>query len=189
MAKPVIKSRDDELNEMIENTAKKISTETAKVVSDELEKKFDEKLKNLKPIDTSTSKVSQMLKNTNLVNDQTSNLSKQEIKDEKTEQKEETKTTKEIPEHEKHIHDDISCPTCIKGHIHKLEGVGNGKVKCTGDKCGIEYALIPTIAEYKCTNCGSPHKKPIESTDLDSCPFCNNKEFAKVDWNKLRKKV
>lgn len=89
---------------------------------------------------------------------------------------------------DEHKYNDISCPTC-KGHVHKLEGAGVGKVKCTGDKCGIEYALIPTIADYKCDTCGSPKKKPIESNSSDICPFCNNNKFHKYDWSKIRKNV
>lgn len=77
---------------------------------------------------------------------------------------------------DEHNHDnDISCPTCGKGHIHRLEGDGKGKVKCTGDGCGLKYNLIPDSADYRCETCGTPHQRASGSDD--KCPMCGGEHF------------
>ncbi len=90
----------------------------------------------------------------------------------------------------------ISCPTCKhNGHSHALKDIGGGKVKCTGDSCGEEYALIPTkdVPDYQCKTCSSPHHKPKNKDDeaLDNCPYCGSTEFIKsqTDYKKIREKT
>lgn len=86
-----------------------------------------------------------------------------------------------------HSHDDVSCPTCGDGHIHKI--IGNGlTAKCTGKNCGEEYVLVPKSADYKCENCGIPVKKPPKDKKIESCPFCGGGKAALFDYKKLIKK-
>ena len=94
-----------------------------------------------------------------------------------------------------HIHDDVFCPTCQKGHVHKIESSGL-KLKCTDGKCGEEYFVIPKSADHACTNCGFPIKKPEDEKSLDGCPFCSNNEAhpfkngnppLKFDFSKMKK--
>lgn len=109
---------------------------------------------------------------------------------EKIKERERLEREKEKEELEKEIHEkEVSCPTCHKGHVHVLKGTSPGKVKCTGDECGTEYALIPDNADYKCTTCGLPHKRPAkELEEKDNCPFCSSQEFVQYDWSKLKSK-
>lgn len=87
-----------------------------------------------------------------------------------------------------HSHDDILCPTCNKGHIHKMETDKTGLVhKCTGPGCGEEYVMVNKKADYKCLRCNGPLKKPSEGKELDSCPFCGSTRAVHFDWGKLWK--
>jgi rubrerythrin len=82
----------------------------------------------------------------------------------------------------------ILCPDCEKGHIHRLDIDKTGLVfKCTGPECGEEYVLTPKDADYKCTNCSAPIKKPKneEIVKAMSCPFCKSAKAVKFDWSKL----
>lgn len=81
--------------------------------------------------------------------------------------------------------DDLLCPTCHTGHLHKMEQSGLS-VKCVGDKCGKEYVLLDTQADYQCKNCGIPIKKPDDPKSIDSCPYCGSKKAIKFDWSKVR---
>ncbi len=94
-------------------------------------------------------------------------------------------TEKEKAEKEKN---DILCPTCHIGHLHKMEQTGL-TVKCVGDKCGKEYVLLDTTADYRCQNCGIPLKKPEDPKSLDGCPYCSGKKAVKFDWGKIRKVI
>lgn len=96
-----------------------------------------------------------------------------------------------------HSHEnDLDCPSCSKGHIHKIENSGL-TMKCTDGNCGEEFFIIPKSADHACTNCGFPIKKSIaESKNLNGCPFCNNKmaepfsngrPTLKFDFSKLKK--
>lgn len=96
---------------------------------------------------------------------------------------------------EKHSHDDILCPSCSKGHVHKMESSGL-KMKCTDGNCGEELFIIPKSADHSCTNCGFPIKKPADEKILDGCPFCGNtsaqqfndgKPEIKFDFSKMKK--
>jgi len=94
-----------------------------------------------------------------------------------------------------HVHDDIFCPSCQKGHIHKMESSGL-KMKCTDGTCGEEFFVIPKSADHSCSNCGFPIKKPEDETKIDACPFCKNtlanpfsngKPSIKFDFTKMKK--
>ncbi len=92
---------------------------------------------------------------------------------------------KEKAEKENKEKDDLLCPTCHIGHLHKMEQSGLS-VKCVGDKCGREYVLLDTQADYQCKNCGIPIKKPDDPKSIDSCPYCGSKKAVKFDWSKVR---
>ncbi len=88
--------------------------------------------------------------------------------------------------------DIIDCPICHKGHVHALIGDGkkhNGvSYKCTGPGCGKEYVMVDKSADYKCTNCNAPIKKPTDDTvaaGYDGCPFCHGTKAVKFDWSKV----
>lgn len=84
--------------------------------------------------------------------------------------------------------DDIDCPTCHKGHVHKLKNEA-GTYKCTGPECGKEYHLISTTPEFQCINCGTPVDKPakkeLENTYV--CPTCGKDHFKEFDKRKIKK--
>jgi len=105
----------------------------------------------------------------------------------------EIESVKKIEEH-KHD-DDVFCPTCNKGHVHKLDSSGL-TMKCTDGKCGEKFFVIPESADYTCTECGYPIKKPSDDKSIDACPFCKNnmaqpfvngKPIIKFDFSKLKK--
>ncbi len=90
--------------------------------------------------------------------------------------------------------EEISCPNCSSNeHDHKLKDVGGGKLKCTGEDCQKEYALISTLSDYKCETCGTPHARPKKKEDEenDSCPFCGGNSFIRpeISYDKIREKV
>jgi len=102
---------------------------------------------------------------------------------------------KELIKEPEHVHDDIFCPSCQKGHIHKMESSGL-KMKCTDGTCGEEFFVIPKSADHSCSNCGFPIKKPEDETKIDACPFCKNtlanpfsngKPSIKFDFTKMKK--
>ncbi len=102
---------------------------------------------------------------------------------------------KEYVKAPEHVHDDVFCPTCQKGHIHKMESNGL-RMKCTDGTCGEELFVIPKSADHSCTNCGFPIKKPADENKLEACPFCNNKKAIpfsngkpeiKFDFSKMKK--
>lgn len=176
-----IKTDETKIKEMIEETAKR-ATEAAF-------EKFNTSNVNTQSSGTG-SKVSQILKNANLQQNINPDLEK-----EREELKKETDRLKvereELAKHAGHNHDaedTLDCPTCKKpGHI--LKNIGHGKVACTGDNCKLEYALISTKPDYKCTNCGMPHKRAIGNEDSDDCPMCGNDNFLKHDWSKIFKPI
>lgn len=88
----------------------------------------------------------------------------------------------EKKEEHNHNHDDIPCPTCMKGGMHKM--VGNGlNLKCADGSCGKEYIIVPKEADAKCKTCGLPLSSKIT---VDSCPFCNGKGAKLFDFSKLK---
>lgn len=206
--KPVLKTDTELLKETIVNTATEASRQTAELLRKEaaelskkeieLSKKEVELSKKEAEIGGGTtggSKVSQILRNA------TAQIPSDIEKEKERIEKERNELSKEKENFEKekeklmkpHNHEDsselIDCPTCHKGdkNRHKLKNIGGGIVKCTGDGCGIEYGLIPKSADYKCTTCGLPHKKPAEVSNDDNCPFCGNSDFLKHDWSKILK--
>lgn len=95
-----------------------------------------------------------------------------------------------------HEEDIINCPTCHTGHMHALtkdmgkDGKKHNGVsyKCTGPGCGNEFVMVDKKADYKCSNCSAPIRKPVDeskATEYDGCPFCNGKKAVKFDWNRL----
>jgi len=191
----IIKTNDEKLKEMIEETARRAAESTL------------EKANANRNTGSSTesgarseSKVSQILKNANLQqNTQNINPDLDKEREELRQEKEKLEKRKaDLEKHEKeHNHENedlVDCPTCSKKDkdgksVHKLVNIGHGKVACTGPNCGIEYALIPTKADYKCSTCGSAHKKPTVEVPDDKCPFCNNDDFLKYDWSKIIKPI
>lgn len=88
-----------------------------------------------------------------------------------------------------HTHeDDIDCPSCKTGHVHKLKEK-DGVLKCTGDGCGQEYYLASTTPEFQCANCGTPVNKPAkkELEDTYVCPTCGKDHFKEFDKRKIKK--
>ncbi len=76
----------------------------------------------------------------------------------------------------KEIHNDVDCPTC-ESHVHKM--VGNDLIlKCTGDNCGEEFAMLSKSATHSCRNCGFPLKKPAEGKGIKDCPLCGSNKGA-----------
>lgn len=183
---PIIKSDKEEIDEIIDKASERFVEKATPKIADSILEKMNA---GGKP----SSKLSQVLEN----------LRKKEGKEGEPPSQTDTETEKEKiekeqiekekaekgHEHEHSHEEEVPCPLCSsKEHTHKLKSFEPGKVKCTGDKCGVEYALIPTVSEYKCETCGLPHKKPVESTVDDKCPFCNGETFAKFDWSKLKNK-
>lgn len=92
---------------------------------------------------------------------------------------------------EEHNHEDILCPGCHKGHIHKMVGDGL-KVKCTGIDCGDEFALVPIQADAECKDCKFPLKIPKNAEIVNndpvikahapgmSCPNCGGSKAVKL---------
>ncbi len=75
----------------------------------------------------------------------------------------------------------VPCPTChTHDHQHILRPTNKGTLKCSGDDCGEEFVLLPKAPDYKCTNCGTVHKKPAEAKDDDRCVFCNGDDFIEL---------
>ncbi len=194
MTRIVTKTTEEFNKELIEETARR----TAEGIKKTLEESSHV---------PSESKVSQILRNankgqislqTNEGKDLKSELDQEKEKLEEIKRKERQNLEKEKEELEKRLEEtELFCPTCTSKehkhedsheHKHKLKKIDNGLLKCTGDGCKTEYALIPKDADYKCTNCGSAHKKPIEINDDDDCPMCGNKDFLKYDWSKVIKK-
>lgn len=90
--------------------------------------------------------------------------------------KQEDKEKEEVKD--EHI-DDVDCPTCKTGHVHKV--VGNSlALKCTENKCGEEYVLVSKNADHICADCGLPIKKPVEGKKLGECPFCYGHNAMKI---------
>jgi len=106
------------------------------------------------------------------------------------------KIEKIIEKVEEHKHeDDVFCPTCNKGHVHKLDNSGL-TMQCTDGNCKEKFFVIPESADYTCTECGYPIKKPSDDKSIDACPFCKNnmaqpfvngKPTIKFDFSKLKK--
>ncbi len=88
------------------------------------------------------------------------------------------KTGKEDVVQDEGSDEGVFCPTCDQGkHEHKIDFKGRVGLtgKCTGDKCGEEFILVPKKPDYHCTTCGLPMKKDInEKNEIKSCPLCGN---------------
>ncbi len=133
----------------------------------------------------------------------TDEIDKEKQKLEEIKRKERQEFDKDRERLEKQLEEtEVYCPTCSEGnHDHKhilkpIEGEG-GKLKCTGDDCKSEFALVDLASEYFCQSCHLPHKKPAtkEEQDKDSCVFCGDNNFMKsdgfkeFDYKLIRQKV
>lgn len=73
--------------------------------------------------------------------------------------------------------------------FHKLEKADNTglSLKCTGPNCGKEYVLADRDADFKCTGCGFPIKRPEDkSKDIENCPLCGSEDAVKFNWKVYR---
>lgn len=104
-----------------------------------------------------------------------------DIKDKPPEQKDKKET-------HTHGEDDIDCPSCHTGHVHKLKEQ-EGILKCTGPGCDAEYRLMSANPNFQCTTCGTPIEKPKskELADKYSCPTCGRDSFKEFDKKKIKK--
>lgn len=101
---------------------------------------------------------------------------------------EKEKAEREKAEKAEREKNDILCPTCHAGHLHKMEQSRNGlSIKCVGKDCGKEYVLLDTMADYRCQTCGIAIKRPEDPSTIDGCPFCGSTRAVKFDWSKIRK--
>ncbi len=208
----IIKTQDEIMKEAIEETAKRVAEESSKKSNTNMDEAIKKAVKETaeeitKTMESKTkivtdnsggSKISQILKNANL---QQNIPEEKDTKENNELDRENEKLKKEMISHDhghSHDEDSILCPTCKKPG-HTLKTVSPGVVKCTGEGCGVELALVPKKSQFRCTNCGLPHeishelsqqqikKYPIESSPDDICPFCNNNDFIKYDWSKVLK--
>lgn len=191
MARIVTKTSEEINRELIE--------ETARITAENLRKTFEESNPRV-----GESKVTQILRNADKgsspqLTEKREN--KSELDQEKLEEikrKERQAFEKEKEELEKKLEEtEVFCPTCSGGHKHEnahdhkhlLKKTNEGTLKCTGEGCKTEYALIPTDADYQCADCGTPKKKPSGKIDEeDTCPLCHGNEFLKFDLAKVIKK-
>lgn len=102
----------------------------------------------------------------------------QVLKDIKNKPPEDKDKNEDVHKHE----DDIDCPTCHTGHVHKLKEK-DGILKCTGPGCDAEYRLISADPDFYCTNCNTPVKIPStkELENKYSCPTCGKDKFKELD--------
>lgn len=175
MVKPIFSKPDEEMQRRIDE---KVRIE----VDSKINKEVDEKVKSILKEREDTDRKERADRLAKAVD--AAKILKAEAgsgEKEKAEKAEKEKTDK--AEREKN---DILCPTCHAGHLHKMEQTGL-TVKCVGDKCGKEYVLLDTTADYRCQNCGIPLKKPEDPGSMDGCPYCHGKRAVKFDWGKIRK--
>lgn len=171
--KPIFKRPEDEISRKVEEKVKgeldnKIRSEVDKRVQDIL-KEREEKEK--------TDKASKIAKAVDVA---------KALKGESDSDKD--KATIMATEKEK-AEKDLLCPTCHKGHVHKVEADKSGLVyKCHGDKCGFEFVMVAKNSDYKCVGCGAAIKRPesVEyAKEMEGCPFCKSKKAIRFDWGKL----
>lgn len=190
MSRIITRTIEEENKELIAKAAEEMSRKS----EESLRKILEESKSDIVP---GRSKVSQILANASkgTTSSQTDDKDKDnEIEKEKKEleeikKKERMEFDKEKERLQKELEEEaVFCPTCSgKKHEHKhaLKKTEKGTLKCVDGTCKIEYALVPTDANYKCTTCNIPKRKPIEENSDDSCPFCGSKEFEKFDWSKI----
>lgn len=180
--KPITKSTEEKIDELITKRttgiAEKLDEISSKMSMREKESKVEDIISNMrnkiperitKPSLDRTGKSQER----SIINDELKNIEKVKEK---------------IIEHEHDHNEDVYCPTCSKGHVHKIDGNGL-TMKCTGKDCGEEFVIVPKSADYKCKTCGLPVKKPTEKgKDIESCPFCGGNEAKLFDFSKLMKK-
>lgn len=169
--KPITRTQEDEIAKMVEE---KVSPLGEKL--EEISAKLNEREKRPKEekIEEIIAKI--RAKKMETIQEKPKEKPKEEVKDE-------------------HVHDDIDCPTCSKGHVHKI--AESGRLKCSEDKCGEEFLVIPTHADAFCIGCGLPLKRPEGDKKIESCPGCGGQKAAligktgipdiKFDFSKIKK--
>ena len=164
--KPVTKTTEEVFSKILDERTKDLNTKldeiSAKMTSKPKEEKIEDIIRKMK--DRVPEKI--VKREQEIVREPVKESVKEPIKE----------SIKE-PEH---VHDDVFCPSCNRGHVHKMESSGL-KMKCTDGNCGEELFVIPKSADYACANCGFPIKKPTDEKVLDGCPFCHNPKAVPFD--------
>lgn len=185
--KPITKTQEQEFEEILKEGTKplyeKLEEISGKLSTKPEEDKIKDIIKRMK--DKNSEKI---------IRREPEAKSTEEVIEKKVEvPKIEKKVEEIIKKAEEHKHDDdVFCPTCNKGHVHKLDSSGL-TMQCTDDSCKEKFFVIPEGADHACSNCGFPLK---ENKALDACPFCKNnlahpfingKPTLKFDFSKMRK--
>lgn len=174
--KPVWKKPDEELEAKVSD---QVRSEIEKIKT-ELESKADERIKAILKEKEESTRKEKADKIQEAIN------AAKSIKEDKEKGKEGTVATVEQSGDKGHNHDDILCPTCKGGHVHKATDDKSGLVyKCTKDGCGFVSVMVRKDSDYKCNGCGAPIKKPEKPEDMDGCPFCGGTKAVKHDWSKV----
>ena len=192
-----------EKSRIVKRTSEEIKTEIIKETDKETAKETAEILKKSILEEAGSggtkSKVSQILENATKgkASQQTddkdnlkgNDLEKEKEKLEEIKKRERMELDKEREKLQKEKEEsELDCPLCSgtkHEHKHLLKKTEKGTLKCSGEGCNTEYLLIPKDADYKCSGCGLPKKKPLEENPEDNCPYCNSKTFLKYDWSKI----
>lgn len=152
----IIEGKTSELNEKLDKLTQTIK-DSNKPKDDEKKEKIDDILAKIKAKQDAQKSIDEKKKEISLVE------------------------KNEIHEHN-HNHEDIPCPTCMKGGMHKMIGTGLS-LKCADGSCGKEYVIVPKDADAKCKTCGLPLNSGIK---VDSCPFCHGTGAKLFDFSKLK---
>lgn len=170
--KPIFKRPEDIISQKVEekvkvNVENRIKTEVDRVVNERLKEKEDKE---------KADKANKIAKAVDMA---------KTLKGESEDKDKMTVAEKEKAEKDR-LAKDILCPTCHKGHVHKVETDKSGLVyKCHGDKCEWEAVMVPKNSDYKCSGCGMAIKKPEDPTAIDGCPFCHGTKAVRFDWSKI----
>ena len=180
--KPITRTTENIVEEILEKRTKPINEKLDEISTKLTTKPKDEKIEDI---------IRKMKEKTpeKIIRREQEIVKPESDVEKKTEDK---KDDKKEPEH---VHDDVFCPTCGKGHIHKMESSGL-TMKCADGKCGEELFVIPKSADHSCSECGFPIKKPSDDKVIEACPFCKNdkaipfsngKPMIKFDFSKMKK--
>ena len=181
MYKPITRTTEDVVDELLKERTKDINAKLDEISTKLTTKPKDEKIEDI------------IRKMKEKIPEKIVRREQDVVKPEHVEEKEVIKEpVKKEPEH---THDDVFCPTCGKGHIHKMESSGL-TMKCADGKCGEKFFVIPEGADHSCSECGYPIKKPADDKVIEACPFCKNtkalpfsngKPVIKFDFSKMKK--
>lgn len=175
--KPITKTTEDVVDELLKKRTEELNTKLDEISSKMIPKRREK--------DEKVEEIIRMMKG---------KVPERIVRKEPDEVKKVEEIKKEPEKIKEPEHYDVQCPTCEKGHIHRLESSGL-TMKCTDGSCGEEYFVIPKGADHTCTKCGYPIKKPVDNKLLDACPFCKNdkavpfsngKPVIKFDFSKIK---